>query len=41
MSSMSVFVEARYLTTGKAFGLAKFSQLPITVGVSFPLGAKK
>ena len=41
MSSMSLFVEARYLTTGKAFGIAKFSQLPITVGVSFPLGAKK
>ncbi|PYP39211.1 MAG: hypothetical protein DMD48_07390 [Gemmatimonadetes bacterium] len=41
MSSMSVFVEARYLTTGKAFGIAKFSRLPITVGVQFPLGAKK
>jgi len=39
MSSMSVFVEARYLTL-KAFDLT-LAQLPITVGVSFPVGGKK
>ncbi len=39
MSSMSVFVEARYLTL-KAFDLT-LAQLPVTVGVTFPLGGKK
>ncbi|HYU28600.1 MAG TPA: porin family protein [Gemmatimonadales bacterium] len=39
MSSMSLFVEARYLTQ-KAFDLT-FARLPITVGVQFPLGGKK
>lgn len=44
LSSMSAFVEARYLTL-KAFDLGAgkltWSQLPITVGLSFPLGGKK
>jgi len=39
LSSASLFVEARYLSV-KAFDLT-LAQLPITVGVSFPLGAKK
>src|SRR6266540_2282575 len=39
MSSMSLFVEARYLTQ-KAFDVT-FARLPITVGVQFPLGGKK
>ena len=39
MSSASLFVEARYLTA-KAFDLT-FAQLPITVGLSFPMGGKK
>ncbi len=39
MSSMSLFVEARYLTQ-KAFDLT-FARLPITVGLQFPLGGKK
>ena len=39
MTSMSVFVEARYLTA-KAFDVT-FAQLPITAGISFPLGSKK
>lgn len=41
MSSVNLFVEARYLTTAKAFDLATLSQLPITVGVRFPVGGKK
>jgi len=39
LSSASLFVEARYLTV-KAFDVT-YAQLPVTVGVSFPLGAKK
>lgn len=39
LASMSAFIEARYLTT-KAFDLT-FAQLPITVGLSFPVGGKK
>src|SRR6266550_4062844 len=39
MSSMSLFVEARYLTQ-KAFDVT-FARLPITVGLQFPLGGKK
>ena len=39
MTSMSLFVEARYLTA-KAFDLT-FAQLPITAGIQFPLGTKK
>ncbi|HZE93704.1 MAG TPA: porin family protein [Gemmatimonadales bacterium] len=45
LSSMSAFVEARYLTmkAPDVFlnGKTTFSQLPITVGLSFPLGGKK
>lgn len=39
MSSANLFLEIRYLST-KAFDLT-FAQVPITVGVSFPLGGKK
>lgn len=39
MSSMSVFVEARYLSA-KAFDVT-FAQLPITAGISFPVGGKR
>src|ERR1043166_2991857 len=39
MPSASVFVEARYLTM-KAFDLT-WAQLPVTVGLSFPMGGKK
>ncbi|HEY6092846.1 MAG TPA: outer membrane beta-barrel protein [Gemmatimonadales bacterium] len=39
MASASVFVEARYLTM-KAFDLT-WAQLPVTVGLSFPMGGKK
>lgn len=39
LSSMSLFVEARYLTL-KAFDLT-WAQLPVTVGLQFPLGGKK
>jgi len=39
MSSMSLFVEARYITQ-KAFDVT-FARLPVTVGLQFPLGGKK
>ena len=39
MRSASLFVEARYLTM-KAFDIT-WAQLPITVGVSFPVGGAK
>jgi opacity protein-like surface antigen len=39
MSSLDLFVEARYLTL-KAFDLT-FAQLPITAGLSFPIGGKR
>ena len=39
MSSASLFVEARYLTM-KAYSFT-WAQLPVTVGISFPMGGKK
>lgn len=39
MSSTNLFVEARYVTSKAAS--VNFNRVPVTVGVSFPLGGKK